>query len=107
MQEASYSTSFPLAETFIIEFYSIPVGKIILNNTHESLHIVDIALINNMRGKGFGSAILRALKQVAAQDFQPLRLTVDQQNSQAKKLYLKLGFTLFESSSTHDILLWS
>jgi len=106
MQQASYSTSFPLAETFIIEFDSSPVGKVIVNNTSDSLHVIDIALMNNMRGKNVGSTVLRALKQVAAQELRPLRLVVDQQNSRAKKLYLRLGFTLSESSATHDTLLW-
>lgn len=106
MQQASYSTTFPLAETFIIALHSTPVGKVILNNTSESLHVIDIALMNNMRGKGFGSAILRALKKVAIRELRPLRLAVDQQNSRAKKLYLQLGFILTESSTTHDTLLW-
>ncbi|PUA26618.1 MAG: hypothetical protein B0W54_23025 [Cellvibrio sp. 79] len=107
MQQASYLASFPAAETFIIELHSQPVGKIILNNTSESLHVIDIALLNAMRGKGFGSAILRALKKVAAQQSLPLRLAVDQQNTRAKKLYLALGFTLIKSSPTHDTLLWN
>jgi RimJ/RimL family protein N-acetyltransferase len=106
MQQTSYSTSFPSAETFIIEFDCVPVGKIIISNSRDSLHIIDIAFINNMCGKGFGSAILQAIKKVAARESRPLRLVVDQQNSQAKKLYLRLGFIVIESSETHDTLLW-
>jgi ribosomal protein S18 acetylase RimI-like enzyme len=107
MQQASYARAFPAAETLIIELHSKPVGKIILKNTSASLHIIDVAFIKDMCGKGFGSALLRALKDVAAQQVRPLRLAVDHQNYRAKKLYLALGFTLVESSSTHDTLLWS
>lgn len=107
MQQTAYSASFPLAETFVIELHSTPVGKIILNNTSASLHVIDIALMGNMRGKGFGSAILRALKKTAVQASRPVRLAVDQQNARAKKLYLELGFILTESSATHDTLLWN
>lgn len=106
MQQASYSASFPLAEAFIVELYAKPIGKIILNNTSASLHIIDIALINDMRGKGYGSAVLRALKSLATSGGKSLRLAVDQQNPRAKKLYLHLGFALLESSLTHDTLLW-
>lgn len=106
MQQASYAASFPSAQSFIVELFNKPIGKIIVNNTPESLHIVDIALMDDMRAKGFGSMILRALKQCASHDGRPLRLAVDQQNNRAKKLYLSLGFALIESSGTHDILLW-
>lgn len=107
MQQVSYTSTFPSAETFIIEQYSQAIGKIILNNTDASLHIVDVALLVNMRGKGFGSAMLRELKKIAVQHSRPLRLAVDQQNYRAKKLYLELGFVLVESSSTHDTLFWN
>lgn len=106
MQQASYAVAYPMAESFIIELFGKPLGKIIINNTPASLHIIDIALMSDGRGKGFGSALLRALKKVAEQEVRPVRLAVDQQNSRAKKLYLALGFTLIESSGTHDTLLW-
>lgn len=107
MQQASFASSFPRAETFIIELYGKPIGKIIINNTAASFHIVDIALIKDERSKGFGSAILRAFKKKSEQHLLPLRLAVDQQNVRAKKLYLELGFVVSESSATHDTLLWN
>lgn len=106
LQQASYAASFPSAEHYIVELFNKPIGKIIVNSTTADLHIIDIALMSDMRAKGFGSMILRALKQSATQDMRTVRLAVDQQNSRAKKLYLSLGFTLIESSSTHDTLLW-
>lgn len=106
LQQTSYAASFPAAETFIIDFYTEPAGKITLNQTAESLHIVDIAFVSAMRNKGFGRALLRTLKNYAAERGVPLRLSVDQQNIRAKKLYLELGFTQTESSATHDTLWW-
>ncbi|HEY0891902.1 MAG TPA: GNAT family N-acetyltransferase [Cellvibrio sp.] len=106
LQQASYGTSFPLAETFIIHLFAEPIGKLILNNTPDSLHVIDIAFMPAMRNRGYGSGILRALKRLADQAGRPVRLAVDQQNTRAKKLYLKLGFALSESSASHDTLLW-
>ncbi|MDR7089975.1 MULTISPECIES: GNAT family N-acetyltransferase [Cellvibrio] len=106
LQQASYGASFPLAETFIIHLFAEPIGKLILNNTSDSLHLIDIAFLPSMRSRGYGSSILRALKHLADQARRPVRLAVDQQNTRAKKLYLNLGFALSESSTTHDILLW-
>ncbi|WP_062065264.1 GNAT family N-acetyltransferase [Cellvibrio sp. OA-2007] len=106
LQQASYSTSFPTAETFIVNIFAEPIGKLVLNNTSDSLHIIDIAFIPSMRNKGYGTSILRALKRLADQTHRPVRLAVDQQNPRAKKLYLSLGFTLLDSSTTHDTLVW-
>lgn len=106
LQQASYCASFPSAQTYIIHLFAEPIGRLILNNTPDSLHVIDIVFMHTMRNKGYGSTILRKLKNVADQTSRPVRLAVDQQNPRAKKLYLSLGFTLSESSATHDTLLW-
>lgn len=106
LQQASYVKAFPAAKTLIVQLFSEPIGKIILNNSSDSLHIIDIAFIQSSRGKGYGTAILCGLKNLANEMGLPVRLAVDQQNDRAKKLYLSLGFALIESSSTHDTLLW-
>lgn len=106
LQQASYANAFPAAQTFIIQLFIEPVGKIILNNSPDSVHIIDIAFMHSARSKGYGTAILRSLKNLANQLGLPVRLAVDQQNTRAKKLYLSLGFVLIESSSTHDTLSW-
>lgn len=106
LQQASYATSFPSAETYIIHLFAEPIGKLILNNATDSLHVIDLAFTQSMRSKGYGTCLLRALKKLSDQAGRPVRLMVDQQNTRAKKLYLNLGFTLFESSTTHDTLLW-
>ncbi|MBQ1783818.1 MAG: GNAT family N-acetyltransferase [Gammaproteobacteria bacterium] len=105
-QQAAYTSSFPQAETLIIEAYGGPIGKIVINNTAESLHVIDVALMKDERGKGFGSALLHALKRISEQQLIPLSLMVDHHNVRAKKLYIGLGFVVFESSATHDRLLW-
>ena len=66
----------------------------------EVLHLVDIALMGDMRRKGYGTTLIWALKTVATQSDKPLRLMVDQQNEPARKLYFKLGFMLQVSSAT-------
>lgn len=106
MQQASYVASFPLAKLYIIELHGKPVGKLMVNAGQECLHLIDIALIGEVRSKGYGTALLRALKKWAQQQELHFQLSVDQQNIGAKKLYLRLGFNLVESSSTHDTLQW-
>ncbi len=106
LQQSSYVSSFPAAEIFIINHQSQPVGKVMIEVSSGAMHVVDIALSENSRGKGWGSALLRALKKHAEQEGRVVKLAVDQQNIRAKKLYLALGFRVTESSLTHDTLLW-
>lgn len=106
LQQSSYLSSFPAAEIFIINHQSLAVGKVMVDVSSDTIHVVDIALSENARGKGWGSALLRALKKYAEQEGRLVKLAVDQQNIRAKKLYLALGFRVTESSLTHDTLLW-
>lgn len=106
LQQTSYTTSFPLAETYIIEQHRQAIGKLMIDTSEDCLQLIDIALLGHMRGKGYGSALLCALKNLARQHGLRLQLSVDQQNTRAKKLYLDLGFRLVGSSATHDQLCW-
>lgn len=106
LQQASYQNDFPGAQTYIIYLVDEPVGKLIVNDTPNSLHIIDLALTTAMRGKGYCSALLRSLKFLADQSGRPVRLAVDQQNTRAKKFYLDLGFSSAGFSQTHELLLW-
>ena len=106
LQAISYAQQFPEAETFIITLNDEAIGKIILNRTQKSVHIVDIAFVQKMRGKGYGTEVFSALKSFAAREQLPLLLAVDQQNIHAMRLYLRLGFRLVGASATHDTLKW-
>lgn len=106
MQQASYAASFPSAELYIVELHRQAIGKLMVSTGDDHLLVIDIALMGEMRGKGYGSALLRALKNHAADCGLHLQLSVDQHNTRAKKLYLDLGFRLVDSSATHDRLYW-
>lgn len=106
LQQASYAASFPSAELYIIELHRQAIGKLMVSTNVDHLLIIDIALMGEMRGRGYGSALLRALKSRASECGLHLQLSVDQQNARAKKLYLGLGFRLVDSSATHDRLYW-
>lgn len=107
LQQSSYRTNFPHAVTFVIEFNGADVGKIMLNKTAGVVHLIDIILASKIRSKGYGSQILCAIKAFAEKKNYQVKLSVDQQNRRARKLYLALGFCVIASSDTHDTLIWS
>jgi ribosomal protein S18 acetylase RimI-like enzyme len=107
LQQSAYATQFPAASHYVIEFAGEPIGKITLNKTEVDFHLIDIIVASRVRNRGYGTHILRSIQNLAEKKKRQLRLSVDQENQRAKKLYLALGFCILESSNTHDILIWS
>lgn len=106
LQQAHYQTQWPDTEKLIITLANSDIGKIITALSDTSLRIVDLALLQHYRGKGIGTSILRSLQQFARQHSLPLKLSVDNQNSLAKKLYLSIGFQITGHTETHDSMIW-
>jgi ribosomal protein S18 acetylase RimI-like enzyme len=107
LQQAHYANQWPNAHTLIVQQSGKAIGKIMLDENETALHIIDIALEPAMRGKGYGTAVLRTVQAAAQKRGLPVRLSVDRQNRQAKKLYLALGFEVTGTSDTHESMSWS
>ena len=105
-QQKSYVGQFPDAENWIIETQSGPVGKIMLHRSDNQVHIIDFIVAPDWRRRGVGSTILVALKNYVELEARALRLSVDRQNIQAKRLYLQQGFVVSQASDTHEQMVW-
>lgn len=106
LQQNHYATQWPTASSFIILLANGAIGKIVLNEGKQSLHIIDLALMPEHRGKGVGTALLRTIQAVADKNGASVGLSVDKQNSLAKKLYLSLGFRVRDTSDTHESMIF-
>lgn len=104
LQQASYVRLWPGAHTLIIERAGRGIGKIMLDENAAQVHIIDFVLESGMRGKGYGTTILRALQ--AAAGARRIGLSVDRQNPGARKLYCSLGFQVEAASETHESMSW-
>ncbi|MDF3123445.1 GNAT family N-acetyltransferase [Rheinheimera sp. 1928-s] len=107
LQQSSYKAEAPNAVTYWLGLSEQPVGKVMLNSTASEILIMDLAFIKTMRSKGYGSAVLDAIKQKAAATGVRVRLSVDKNNVRAKKLYLQHGFVITGSSESHEFMFWS
>ena len=106
LQQASYREQYPNANTYILFYHQQAVGKVMLDISEYRIHLVDFIIIPSMRGRGFGSAILAAIKQEAMKRHLPIGLSVERENTQAKKLYLQHGFKLESYSGAYESMLW-
>jgi ribosomal protein S18 acetylase RimI-like enzyme len=100
-QQAGYSAQYPDALLAIIERDGTPAGRLAVAEVPGALHIVDIAIAGALRGKGLGTAVLRALHKGT-----PLRLHVSTSNPAAMRLYARLGFVMIAENETALEMRW-
>ncbi|MCA1930480.1 MAG: GNAT family N-acetyltransferase [Pararheinheimera sp.] len=106
MQSQSYAERFPNAQTLVIEKTSEPIGRIMIDMGVNLVHIIDLMLIPQAQGKGYGPAVLRAVQYVAAQQSLPVALVVDRFNTKLKTIYQSLGFCVEQQNQTHELMIW-
>ena len=105
-QSAGYGERYPDALHFIIGELDTSIGRLILDFSDGSVHLVDLSLIPEARGKGHGAAVIQAMQQVAARMPAPLTLAVQQANSGAFALYQRLGFHTEQQSGPYLRMAW-
>jgi len=83
-----------------------PIGRLYLQEQGNWLHIVDIALMPESRGKGLGTAILEALQSAARNSGRGVGIFVEKFNP-ALKLYRRLGFTEVRDVEVYYEMEWA
>lgn len=74
------------------------------NQLHKSIFIFQIEVLEEHRGKGYGTKVLESLKAEAIeQGFNHIHLSVFSHNKVAKKLYEKFGFKEKAVSMVFDL----
>lgn len=105
LQMQGNAANYPDALHLVVERLGKPIGRVIVDFGKE-VKILNIALIAEARGNGYGSSVLRGLQQAAAKVQAPLVLEVLHSNLQAKRLYLRLGFTVERTGPIEERMVW-
>jgi ribosomal protein S18 acetylase RimI-like enzyme len=95
-QHAHYLAHYPHAQWWVITEGDVPMGRLYLEQTPRDLRVMDISLVSLRRGRGIGSALMRALLQHAEGAGLPVSLHVEPFNP-ALRLYERLGFSRIET----------
>ena len=90
-QYHSYEAAYGKAEHQIVELDGQPAGRVMVLWEKDFALLVDIALLEEHRGRGFGGELLGELIQQCKDKRLPLRLQVLKTNP-ARRLYERLGF---------------
>jgi GNAT superfamily N-acetyltransferase len=100
-QAMHYRAAFADAAWLIVESGGAPVGRLYTDERPASVHLIDIALLPEWRGRGLGGAILADLIADAAARGLAVSLQVEKVNP-ARRLYERLGFRTLADNGPHD-----
>jgi ribosomal protein S18 acetylase RimI-like enzyme len=104
-QHGHYRLARPDAEWLVIERGGERIGRLYLDSSGPTLHVIDISLAPASRGAGIGEAILRDVAVAAMEAGKPVSIHVEKFNP-AKRLYLRLGFVDVEDKGIYDLMEW-
>jgi ribosomal protein S18 acetylase RimI-like enzyme len=102
----SYRARYASEAFSIVIINGKPAGRLIMDVTDDRIHIVYIALLPQWRGRGIGSAVMRAVLARACVLRLPCEATVAVDNVQSLQLWAALGFIERARDATDVILEW-
>jgi ribosomal protein S18 acetylase RimI-like enzyme len=106
LQCVHYARFRPEADRMVIESRDEAIGRLDVDASDESrLHIVDISMAPESRGKGIGTAILGDLIRLAEESGRKVSIFVEKQNP-ALTLYRRLGFAPVREEGAYDFMEW-
>ena len=89
----------------IVELAGQPIGTLIVNRHLDHIYLSGLYLLPEYQRQGFGSQILNDLLLEAQLRKVPIRLRVLNVNSQARRLYERLGFAVADESQPPFMLM--
>lgn len=106
LQRAHYARHYGDADLLLIVDDDTPIGRIYVHAASAEIRVMDIALLQEWRGRGIGSRLMRTILDEATDRGVEVTLHVEPGNP-AQRLYRQLGFGLVENRGVYDFLKWT
>jgi len=106
LQRHHYLTYFPTAEFSVLEQNGVPAGRLYIDRQAGTLHVVDISLLPEWRGRGTGTALLQAVCAEARAAGKKASIAVEKFNP-AQRLYRRLSFREVADTGAYWTMEWS
>jgi GNAT superfamily N-acetyltransferase len=91
LQRHHYRTYFASTDWGILQHVSGPAGRLYVDRQAGELHVLDVSLLPEWRGRGIGTAMMRAVCAEARDAGKTVIISVEKYNP-AQRLYRRLGF---------------
>ncbi|MCA1594643.1 MAG: GNAT family N-acetyltransferase, partial [Acidobacteria bacterium] len=105
-QKKDYDARYPDAEYDVILLDGGTAGRLWVGRDEEEIRLLDIALLPEAQRQGVGAALVGALIEEARVSGKRLRHTVFVSNADARRLYERLGFHVFEDLGGYLHMEW-
>ena len=104
-QTAHYAGAYPGMRADVILLDGVTAGRLLVSRSAREIHVVDIAILPEFRGRGAGSVLLRDLLDEAAGGGQRVTIHVEREN-RALGLYERLGFRRVSDDGVYRGMEW-
>jgi ribosomal protein S18 acetylase RimI-like enzyme len=104
-QKQHYEEFYPDSSFLVIELEGKPVGRLYIQRDPEELHLIDIALMPDVRGRGIGSMLLEEIQEEARTSERRVTIYVEHFNP-ARALYDRLGFRHIDTNGVYHLMEW-
>ncbi|MEL7084642.1 MAG: GNAT family N-acetyltransferase [Cyanobacteria bacterium J06597_1] len=104
-QHAYYQEHYGDAEFSIVKEGDRPIGRLYIDRWEDEFRIIDIALLCQARDRGIGTAILKAIQELARIEGCAVRIHVEY-NNPALRLYRRLGFQKIGETGVYFLMEW-
>jgi ribosomal protein S18 acetylase RimI-like enzyme len=84
----------PDCQLSVIEYEALSIGRLRVVRTNTSITLAGIQLLPEYQNQHIGTHLIEELKREAEQKDLPLGISVEKDNPNAKRLYVRLGFSL-------------
>ena len=105
-QHAWYQEHYVGAEFQVILVDGAPAGRLYVHRREKEIRIMDIALLPEFRGRGFGTTLLQDILAEGRRSARPVTIHVESFNP-AQRLYARLGFAQVASNGVYHLLEWT
>jgi ribosomal protein S18 acetylase RimI-like enzyme len=104
-QDTHYRKHYPNAEYHVIQWEKSDAGRLSIDRQEKEIHLLDLALLPEHRGKGIGTTLLKKFQQEATAARLSLSIYVERFNP-ALRLYERLGFKHVKDEGVYLFLKW-
>lgn len=105
-QKRHYASEYPRAAHVVICREGIPVGRLYLDRSGDSFHILDITLLPEQRNQGTGAFLLGRIMEEARAAGKPVTVFVETYNP-SLRFFQRLGFTPADQKGFHFLMKWA
>ncbi|MGE5170203.1 MAG: GNAT family N-acetyltransferase [Rudaea sp.] len=100
LQDRYYRAQFPDTDWLVVLECARPVGRLYIARIDDEIQILDIALVPDARGKGFGTRLVQDVVDTADRVRRRVRLYTEPDNP-ARRIYARLGFVAADAGAMH------